>query len=104
MGGGDYVRCKEGMEIIAEGIMTNLQFEEFMKSKLFMSLECSVDQEELIEIPQILIKLNETLCANNISSMNKFKRDWNESKTSGIKLKEVFCKFVSSQESNDNYR
>ena len=43
-----------------------------------MSLECLVDQEKLTEI---LIKLYETLCANNISSMKKIKRDWNESNT-----------------------
>ena len=91
VGGGDYVKCKEGMEIIAEAIMT-LQFEEFMESELFMKLGCSCDQEELTDI---LINRKETLCENSTSSTREFKRFWNESKISGMKLKEAFCKFVS---------
>ena len=88
MKGGDYVKCREGMNIIFEAIWL-LLFEEFLKSETFLEHQGHISEEEthssLLEVRQLMYYR---------ARGKEFAEAWDRSKMSSNKLRESFEKFI----------
>lgn len=99
MKGGDYVQAKDGMSIISEAIAI-LQYEEFLQSASFIEDESIVENQNLTL--ENLQDVKRMLYYSN--NADDFADVWERSKVSGTKLKEAYQAFLSSCESNENFR
>ena len=99
--GGDYVKCKEGLGLIAE-VMISFQFEEFKKSEKYKQFKIQTGfQEE--DLSNAVSMVRDGLLDTNETS-ECFSSKWKYSKVKTDLLYNAFCRFCEENKSNENYQ
>ena len=95
--GGDYVKAKEGMGIIAEAI-TLLQYRSFLKSEYFALNKHELGLDEIqFDMNEVFVKLFDA------SDVDTFQGAWELTTVSLMKLRTAFKTYQKSQEGSQNF-
>ena len=96
--GGDYMKAKDGINIIAESIL-RLQYEAFLESDEFILCKEEIDLDgiEFDIVQQVLTKVYDN------SDGNDFESCWESYKVSLDRLHKAFLEFKGSNHENENF-
>ena len=95
--GGDHIKAKNGMNLIAEAILL-LQYEAFLESDEFILCKEEIDLKQIgFNIEQISNKVYET------SDENDFQNCWESYKVSFDRLQTSFLQFKGFNHGNENF-
>ena len=95
--GGDYMKAKDGINMIAESIL-RLQYEAFLESDEFILCKEEIDLDDReYDIAQVLNKVYDN------SDENGFQSCWESYKVSLDRLHKAFLQFKGSNHANENF-